>query len=176
MEAIKNAIMESYEAAEEYYTYDGKKAKTDYNGMCKDILTAFENEKVKHDCRYRAGRVSKYSLFCDWMAGLPSVFPVSDDIFLGSAVDWLADILDETEEEKGRYTDDKAEAIACNLLYRELTKHAEKANNQKLARLAFPGFDSLACFYPENWGKFKKRGTKKWKENIFYTPPAVCSL
>lgn len=129
MEAIKNAIMESYEAAEEYYTYDGKEAKTDYNDICKDILTAFENEKVKHDCQYKAGRISKYSLFCDWMAGLPTAFPVSGDIFLGSAVDWLANILDETEEEKVRYTDDKAEAAACNLLYRELTKHAEKANN-----------------------------------------------
>lgn len=129
MEAIKKAIIESYEAAEEYYTYDNKEAKTDYNDICKDILTAFENEKVKYDCQYRAGRISKYSLFCDWMAGLPTAFPVSDDIFLGSAVDWLADILDETEEEKVRYTDDKAEAAACNLLYRELTKHAEKANN-----------------------------------------------
>lgn len=100
MEAIKNAIMESYEAAEEYYTYDNKEAKTDYNDICKDILTAFENEKIKYDCQYRAGRISKYSLFCDWMAGLPTAFPISDDIFLGSAVDWLADILDETEEEK----------------------------------------------------------------------------
>ena len=43
------------------------------------------------------------------MAGLATAFPVSDDIFLGSAVDWLADILDETEEEKGRYTEEKAE-------------------------------------------------------------------
>ena len=100
MEAIKNAIMESYEAAEGYYTYDNKEAKTDYNDICKDILTAFENEKVKYDCQYRAGRISKYSLFCDWMAGLTTAFPISDDIFLGSAVDWLADILDETEEEK----------------------------------------------------------------------------
>ena len=68
-------------------------------------------------------------LFCDWMAGLPSAFSISDDIFLGSAVDWLADILDETEDEKARYTEEKAETTACNLLYRELTKHAEKANN-----------------------------------------------
>lgn len=100
MEAIKNAIMESYEAAEEYYTYDGKEAKTAYNDICKDILAAFEDEKVKYDCQYKAGRISKYSLFCDWMAGLPTAFPISDDIFLSSAVDWLADILDETEEEK----------------------------------------------------------------------------
>lgn len=127
MEAIKNAIMESYEAAEEYYTYDGKEAKTDYNDIFKDILVAFENEKVKNNCQYRAGRIGKYSLFCDWMAGLSSAFPISDDIFLGSAVDWLADILDETEDEKARYTEEKAETTACNLLYRELTKHAEKS-------------------------------------------------
>lgn len=100
MEAIKNAIMESYEAAEEYYTYDNKEAKTDYNDICKDILTAFENEKVKYDCQYRAGRISKYSLFCDWMAGLPTAFPISDDIFLGSAVDWLADILTRQKRKK----------------------------------------------------------------------------
>lgn len=45
MEAIKNAIIESYEAAEEYYTYSGKEAKTDYNDICKDILTAFEKRE-----------------------------------------------------------------------------------------------------------------------------------
>lgn len=129
MEAIKNAIIESYEAAEEYYTCDGKEAKTDYNDICKDILTAFENEKVKYDYQYRAGRVSKYNLFCDWMAGLATGFPISEDVFLGSAVDWLADILDETEEEKGRYTEEKAESTACYLLYRELTKHAAKSKN-----------------------------------------------
>ena len=104
-------------------------AKTGYNDICKDILTAFENEKVNHDCRYRAGRVSKYNLFCDWMAGLATAFPVSNDIFLGSAVDWLADILEETEEEKDRYTEEKAESTACYLLYRELTKHAAKSKN-----------------------------------------------
>ena len=128
MEAIKKAIIESYEAAEEYYTYNGKEAKTEYNGICKDILTAFEIEKVKHDCRYKAGRVSKYSLFCDWMAGLPTAFPVSCDIFLGSAAEWLGNILDETETEKQKYSDSKAERTACLILYRELNKHAQKAN------------------------------------------------
>ena len=128
MEAIKKAIIESYEAAEEYYTYNGKEAKTEYNGICKDILTAFEIEKVKHDCRYKAGRVSKYSLFCDWMAGLPTAFPVACDIFLGSAAEWLGNILDETETEKQKYSDSKAERTACLILYRELNKHAQKAN------------------------------------------------
>lgn len=127
MKAIENKIIESYEAAEEYFSYDGKTAKTEYNEICKDILTAFEIEKCKCDNRYIAGRISRQDLFIDWMSGLPTEFPVSDDIFLGSAIDWLADILDETEEEKEKYTEDKAEIAACKLLYRELEKHAEKA-------------------------------------------------
>lgn len=127
MEAIENKIIESYEAAEEYFSYNGKTVKTEYNEICKDILSAFEIEKCKFDNRYIVGRISRQNLFIEWMSGLATAFPVSDDIFLGSAIDWLADILDETEEEKERYTEDKAEITACNLLYRELTKHAAKA-------------------------------------------------
>lgn len=127
MEAIENKIIESYEAAEEYFSYNGKTVKTEYNEICKDILSAFEIEKCKFDNRYIVGRISRQNLFIEWMSGLPTAFPVSDDIFLGSAIYWLADILDETEEEKERYTEDKAEITACNLLYRELTKHAAKA-------------------------------------------------
>lgn len=127
MEAIENKIIESYEAAEEYFSYNGKTVKTEYNEICKDILSAFEIEKCKFDNRYIVGRISRQNLFIEWMSGLPTAFSVSDDIFLGSAIDWLADILDETEEEKERYTEDKAEITACNLLYRELTKHAAKA-------------------------------------------------
>lgn len=35
MEAIKKAIIESYEAAEEYYTYDSMEAKTEYNNIAR---------------------------------------------------------------------------------------------------------------------------------------------
>ena len=128
MEAIKNAIIESYNNCEEYYTYDGTEAKTEYNDICKDIMNVFFNEKCKYNNRYNAGRISKQDLFIDWMQGLPTAFDVADDIFLGSAVDWLGDILEQTDAEKARYTDEQAEKTACYLLYRELTKHAAKAN------------------------------------------------
>lgn len=62
----------------------------------------------------------------DWMQGLPTAFPVSDDVFLRSAVDFLGNILEETKEEKARYSDEQAEKLACNLLYRELEKGARK--------------------------------------------------
>lgn len=126
IEAIKNAIIESYEAAEEYYTYGGKEAKTNYNDICKDILKAFYSEKCELDNWYIAGRVSKQDLFIEWMSGLPGAFPVSCDIFLQSATDWVAKILNQTDSEKEKYTDFQAENLACKLLYRELQKHAAK--------------------------------------------------
>lgn len=60
------------------------------------------------------------------MQGLPTAFPVADDIFLHSAVDFLGDLLDETEEEKQRFTDEQAEKRSVYLLYRELEKNATK--------------------------------------------------
>ena len=127
-EALKKEIIDSYESAEEYYTYDGAEMKTEYNDICKDILKSFEREKLNNDLAYKAGRVSKQDLFIEWMSGIPSSFPVSCDIFLGYATEWLGNILDETETEKQKYSDSKAERTACLILYRELNKHAQKAN------------------------------------------------
>lgn len=127
-EALKNEIMDSYESADEYYTYDGAEMKTEYNDICKDILKMFECEKLNGDLRYKASNMSKQDLFVEWMSGLPGSFPVSCDIFLGSAAEWLGNILDETETEKQKYSDSKAERTSCLILYRELNKHAQKAN------------------------------------------------
>lgn len=127
-EALKKEIMDSYESAEEYYTYDGAEMRTEYNDICKDILKMFEHEKLDGDPRYKAGNMSKQDLFIEWMSGLPGSFPVSCDIFLGSAAEWLGNILDETETEKQKYSDSKAERTSCLILYRELNKHAQKAN------------------------------------------------
>lgn len=118
--------MDSYEDANEYYTFEGREAKTDFNEICADILEAFRIEKLENNCYYIAGRASRNEMFMDWMQGLPTAFPVADDIFLRSAIDFLGNILEETEEEKARYTEDKAEKLACNLLYRELEKGARK--------------------------------------------------
>lgn len=127
-EALKKEIMDSYESAEEYYTFDGAEMKTEYNDICKDILEAFKREKLDNDLRYEAGKMSRQDLFIDWMQGLPTAFPVANDIFFGFATEWLGNILDETEAEKQKYDDSKAERTSCLILYRELNKHAQKAN------------------------------------------------
>lgn len=59
MENIRKEIMDSYEAANEYYTFEGREAKTDFNEICADILETFRVEKLEHDCYYIAGRASK---------------------------------------------------------------------------------------------------------------------
>lgn len=124
-EKIKNIIMDCYKDSAECYGFEGREMATDYNGICKDIINAFMNEK-EQDCLYRAGRISKQDLFYDWMRGLPTAFNVSDDIFLRDALDYLGDLLEQTETEKAHYTTEKAEKTACYLFYRELTKHANK--------------------------------------------------
>lgn len=89
IENIRKEIMDNYEAANEYYTFEGREAKTDFNEICADILETFRVEKLEHDCYYIAGRASKSEMFMDWMQGLPTAFPVADDIFLRSAIDFL---------------------------------------------------------------------------------------
>lgn len=126
IENIKKEIIDSYEAASEYFTFEGREAKTEFNEICDDIIEAFRVGKLDRNICYSKGRESERDLFIDWMQGLPTAFPVADDIFLRSAVDFLGDILEETAEEKNRYTEEKAAILACNLLYRELVKGANK--------------------------------------------------
>jgi hypothetical protein len=54
-------------------------------------------------------------VFEDWGAGLPN--SIFDSIYLGSAKDLVAEILEETEEEKNKYTEEKAEKLMCALLW-----------------------------------------------------------
>lgn len=124
-EKIKSIIIDCYQDSGEYYGYNGREIATDYAGMCKDILTAFYNEKLKHDCRYKAGRISEQDLFMDWMQGLPTAFYIADMIFLGDALEYLGGILEQSEAEKAKYTTEQAEKAACYLFYRELKKHSK---------------------------------------------------
>ena len=63
----------------------------------------------------------KAAAFADWCAGLPSVL---DTLYFynRSAVDDLGAILEETEQEKNRYTEQQAEQLLTSLIYRELQK------------------------------------------------------
>jgi hypothetical protein len=90
------------------------------------ILDTFRSEKyhLPQDVHYYHG--SEQSAFADWCAGLPSVL---DTLYFynRSAVDDLGAILEETEQEKARYTEQQAEQLLTSLIYRELQKGERKA-------------------------------------------------
>lgn len=95
----------------------------DYAEVCNSILTIFWAEKLKYDNRFQAGRASRYDLFVDWVSGLCSAID-SDYYYNVSAVDLLGEWLEETESEKARFDERKAEETITRLLWRELNTHA----------------------------------------------------
>lgn len=67
----------------------------------------------------KQGFKSLEAVFFDWCQGLPSVLDC-DYYYNVCAVDLVGDILEQTEEERNRYTEPKAEKLMTSLLYRAL--------------------------------------------------------
>ena len=101
------------------HEYFELEADSDFNTACKLILTACEEEK-----RYSCSR-SGFETFKDWAQGLPSAFNTLY-YYNVSAVDMLADWLEETDSEKAKFEESAAEEKITWLLYRELRKGAAK--------------------------------------------------
>lgn len=89
------------------------------------ILATFRSEKYwcLQDVRYYHG--CEALAFRDWCAGLAGVLDTCY-YYNRSAVDDLGAILEETAEEKARYTEPQAEQLLTDLIYRELLKGAAK--------------------------------------------------
>ena len=85
------------------------------------ILKTFRSEKygTKEDFRYYHN--NEAAAFEDWCAGLPSVLDTCY-YYNRSAVDDLGTVLEETETEKSRYSEEAAENTLTALIYRELTR------------------------------------------------------
>ena len=100
--------------------YLGLAEEPDFPEACKLILQACEDEKFYN--RIRSG----LDTFRDWAQGLPSAFNTMY-YYNVSALDLLADWLEESESEKSKYNESEAEEMITRLVYRELTKGAAKA-------------------------------------------------
>lgn len=89
------------------------------------ILDCFRSEKwhLIEDFRYYK---TEQAAFIDWCAGLPSVLDCCY-FYNRSTVDDLGELLEETEAEKARYTEEQAEKTLTYLIYREITKAARRA-------------------------------------------------
>lgn len=66
-------------------------------------------------------RMPENERFAEWAAGLPSILDTCY-YYNRSAVDDLGTILEETAEEKARYSEAQAETLLTSLIYRELLR------------------------------------------------------
>lgn len=82
------------------------------------ILDTFRSEKAPIGVY---ARMTEWERFQDWASGLPSVIDCGY-YYNRSAVDDLGAILEETEAEKARFDERKAESLLTSLIYRELTR------------------------------------------------------
>ena len=117
IENIRAYIMDNF--TPENYTDNPPK---DFPKVAAFILDIFRREKMS-DFRFRD--CNEFAAFTDWCSGLPSVLNTCY-YYNRSAVDDLGRILEETEEEKARFSEQEAERRLTWLIYRELSKGAAK--------------------------------------------------
>jgi hypothetical protein len=85
------------------------------------ILNTFRSEKYSRKADYRYYNNNEQLAFVDWCQGLPSLLDTCY-CYNRSAADDLAVILEETNEEKSRYTEQESESLLTMLIYRELKR------------------------------------------------------
>lgn len=82
------------------------------------IMKIFNSEKPAEGAY---SRMNEQERFTDWAQGLPSILDTGY-YYNRSAVDDLGAILEETAEEKARYSEQNAEQLLTALIYRELVR------------------------------------------------------
>ena len=101
-----------------------------FNGVNYEIETPDTFEEVAKIIyfifidEYRYGynrRRNEQEVFKEWCSGLPSILDTCY-FYNRSAVKDLGDILEETEEERNKYTEAEAEEMLTRLIYREIRK------------------------------------------------------
>ena len=107
---VENIGQELFDELVESKEYQVPDKKTSFDIAADFVYFCFKKEMLEHDLRYKAGQISELELFERWAQGLASAF--NFDYYLGGqAVDDLGGILEETEEEKNRYSDQQAEEL-----------------------------------------------------------------
>lgn len=112
-ETIKHYIMENFNA--ENYTAEKIEG---WDNISRYIYNIFRREaySTKEDKRFYKTEKDAFFYF---VQGLPSILDCSF-VYNVSAVDTLGEILEESEEEKARYTEEQAEELLIALIYREI--------------------------------------------------------
>ena len=113
-ENIKKYIMDGF--TPENYELENP---GNFEDTAKIIYHIFKEEKA-NDPYYK--HYPEQDVFANWAAGLPSILDTCY-YYNRSAIDDIAAILQQTEAEKAKYTDErKAEKFLSALIYREIIK------------------------------------------------------
>ena len=121
IENLKKWIIEHFNPSG-YIDPDGDK--NDIKDVCKFIYRQFLIEKYYGAEKYYSNMRMQYC-FEDWAQGLPSILDTADYYYNNTAINVLGDILEETDEEKARYTQEKAEKLMTSLLFIHISKIAK---------------------------------------------------
>ena len=119
MENIKKYIVDNFDGT----GYTETPPET-WEEIAQFIYNTFKSEKyhLPEDFRYYHNK--EYLAFIDWCQGLPSVLDTCY-YYNRSAINDLGEILEETEKEKARYTEEHAETKLTYLIYTAIVKGAK---------------------------------------------------
>lgn len=110
---IRNYIVANYDGPDAGYE-NAPERNADFSEIAKFLLDNFRKEK-SHDI----SRYIERDVFIDWCQGLPSILDTCY-YYNRSAIKDLGDLLEETEEERARYTEAQAEERLTLYIWREL--------------------------------------------------------
>lgn len=82
----------------------------------KDMIRKIFYLEVGH---FRNNQIGRYNAFKEWCQGLPSIIDTCY-YYNRSAIKDLGDILEETEEERNKFSEEQAEEKLTYLIYKEL--------------------------------------------------------
>lgn len=119
-ENIRNYIVLIYDG----FNY-GYPETEDFPTIARIVYKTFQEEKYYSDEYARRRGMSTADLFREWAAGLPSIIDTCY-YYNRSAVDDLAVILEETDTEKLKYNEQRAEWLLTNLIFREIIKEVQR--------------------------------------------------
>lgn len=101
--------------------YDVNQEPETFQEVARIIWDTFQTEKYYSIEQIRERNLSMQQVFLDWCGGLPSILDTCY-YYNRSAVDDLGMILEETEEEKARFDENRACTLLTQLIYREITR------------------------------------------------------
>lgn len=93
--------------------------------MCAMIFKTFQAEKFYSMEYVKAHRMTELQVFEEWCSGLPSILDTCY-YYNRSAVDDLGDILEQTEQQRNKYSERAAEKLLTSLIYRTIKEGALK--------------------------------------------------